>query len=78
MRRLSKTHTLSWWNGSDKYAPGSNLDHAVASDHLVLKQFNGADIDVRGWVQEADVAKQREWIDNFSDHSLLYFEVQKV
>ena len=78
MRRLTKTHQLSWWNGSDNYAPGGNLDHAVASNHLVFKQFNGADIDVRGWVKESDVAKQREWIDNFSDHNLLYFEVQKI
>lgn len=77
MRRLSKTNDLSWWNGSDNYAPGGNLDHAVASNHLIFKQFDGADIDVRGWVQENDIAKQREWIDNFSDHNLLFFEVQK-
>ncbi len=78
MRRLAKTTELTWWNGSDKYAPGSNLDHVVASDHLVFKKFNGADISVRGWVEESDVDKQREWIEKYSDHSLLFFEVQKA
>ena len=78
MRRLPKTFDLSWWNGSDHYAPGSNLDHVVASNHLSFKKFNGAEVSVRGWAEEMDIEKQKEWIHKYSDHNLLYFEVQKV
>ena len=65
-------------NGKDKYAPGSNLDHVVAANHLQFKSFNGAEVSVRGWAEETDVAKQKKWIKKYSDHNLLYFEVQKV
>ena len=78
MRRLPKTYDLSWWNGKDKYAPGSNLDHVVAANHMIFKKFNGAEVSVRGWAEEADLQKQKQWIKKYSDHNLLYFEVQKV
>lgn len=78
MRLLDKTFPLSWWNGSDTYAPGGNLDHVVASDHLVFKKFEGgAEVSVRGWAAETDIAKQRAWIKKYSDHNLLYFEVHR-
>ncbi|MEM7208657.1 MAG: endonuclease/exonuclease/phosphatase family protein [Pseudomonadota bacterium] len=78
MRRLKKSADLSWWNGSDHYKPGSNLDHVVAADHLKFKNFAGSEVSARGWVEKASGAEQKEWIDNFSDHALLYFEVQKA
>ncbi len=78
MRRLSKSGDLTWWNGNDKYKPGSNLDHVVAADHLQFRTIAGSEVSVRGWPEEATDAKKRAWINKYSDHGLLYFEVQKV
>ena len=83
MRRLLKSHEKTWSNGSRSSLPPANLDHVYGAKHLVFKQFkNGSndevDIDVRGWVNEPTIPDQDTWIANFSDHSLLYFEVQKV
>jgi len=74
MRRLSKTHTATWWNGKDNWKP-SSLDHVYAANHLNFKNFNGAEIEVNGWVQETTKAKKKSWIDRFSDHCLLYGEL---
>ena len=78
MRRLPKRHELTWWNGNEKYAPGSNLDHVVAADHLSFRTFaGGSEVDVRGWADESTDSKKRKWIEKHSDHGLLYFEVQR-
>lgn len=78
MRLLSKTAPATWSNGSKSSIPNSNLDHVVAADHLVFTQFNGSDVSVRGWAEKKTTQEQDEWIKQFSDHSLLYFEVHKV
>lgn len=78
MVRLPKTSEISWWNGKDEYKPGSKLDHVVAAKHLRFKEFNGIPVDVRGWVEFDTEEEQKEWIEKYSDHCLLYFEVQKV
>ena len=78
MRRLQKSSDLTWWNGKDKYKPGSNLDHILAAEHLTFKQIDGADVSVRGWPSEPTDVKKQAWIKKYSDHALLYFEVQKV
>jgi endonuclease/exonuclease/phosphatase family metal-dependent hydrolase len=78
MRLLTKTAPATWSNGSKSSIPPSNLDHVIAADHLQFTQFNGCDVSVRGWAEQTSPAKQDEWIAQYSDHSLLYFEVQKV
>jgi hypothetical protein len=78
MRRLTKDELYTWNNGSQSSMPPSNLDHVVAAEHLQFRQFSGADVTVLGWPKEPTAAKQDAWIDKFSDHGLLYFEVQKV
>lgn len=78
MRRLSKTSELTWWNGKQKYKPGSSLDHVMAAQHIGFKLIEGAEVAVRGWPERSTDAQKRDWIENFSDHGLLYFEVQKV
>jgi hypothetical protein len=83
MRRLEKSHEKTWGGGSTSSFAPANLDHVYAAKHLVFKQFKNAsndnvDIDVRGWVNEPNISDQDTWIVNYSDHSLLYFEVQKV
>jgi hypothetical protein len=77
MRRLSKNSPHTWSNGSGSSIPPSNLDHVVAAEHLAFRQFGGADIDVRGWPKLKKEAEQDKWIRDFSDHALLFLEVQK-
>ena len=84
MRRLSKTQDATWSNGSTSSIPDSNLDHVFASKHLLFKQFTKpsdgtkVDVDVRGWVNQPSPDDKDNWIEDYSDHCLLYFEVQKV
>jgi exonuclease III len=83
LRRLIKTHDATWSNGSASTIPDSNLDHVYASEHLKFKQFSKtggkkADVSVRGWVNKVTNADKDKWIKDFSDHSLLFLEVQKV
>ncbi|MES9902802.1 MAG: endonuclease/exonuclease/phosphatase family protein [Sedimenticola sp.] len=78
MVRLEKNAPATWWNGpGSRYAP-SDLDHVLASEHLRFKQFSGAAIDVRGWPGLATEDEQDRWIGAYSDHGLLYVDVQKV
>lgn len=76
LRRLPKTHELTWWNGSDNYAPGSSLDHVFAEESMRFKTFDQqAEIAVTGWPQESTPESRRSWIDRYSDHALLYGEI---
>ncbi|MDH5700513.1 MAG: hypothetical protein OEZ41_11185 [Nitrospirota bacterium] len=78
MQVLDKSYSETYWPGSrSSYAPG-NLDHVVAADHLQFKAFGSAHIDIRGWPQETTPEKRDAWTRKYSDHALLYFEVQKV
>jgi len=78
MRIANKSAASTFWPGTTSRYDPSDLDHVVAADHLTFRNFGGAQVDVRGWVDEStDRAKDR-WTKKFSDHALLYFEVQKV
>ncbi|HEU5142145.1 MAG TPA: endonuclease/exonuclease/phosphatase family protein [Solirubrobacterales bacterium] len=74
MRLLGKTADSTW---GKKSGARSNLDHVVASQQLRFKSFGGKEVEVRGWPQLSDEAEQAKWIGRYSDHALLYFEVQK-
>ncbi len=76
MRLLVKDEPGSWWNGGAGIGP-SNLDQVVAVDHLRFKEFAGADVTVLGWPKLSG-EERKKWIDEYSDHGLLYFEVQRV
>lgn len=81
MRVLQKDQDATWWNGPGSRFPPSDLDHVVATKHLNFRQFSGSDVTVLGWpkvrADDGDAAAGT-WIDRFSDHGLLSFEVQKV
>jgi hypothetical protein len=78
LRIVEKNQPCTWWNGPDStYAPG-NFDHVVAAKHLKFKTFGSAEVDVRGWPKEPTDAAKADWIEQYSDHGLLYFEVQRV
>jgi hypothetical protein len=78
MHRLSKTVEETYWGGSKLDEPAANLDHAFATKHLKFRDFGGSEVLVTGWVDEADSTDRDTWTSKYSDHSLLYFEVQKV
>lgn len=83
MRRLKKSYEKTWNAGSDSSLEPANLDHIYAAKHLEFKVFRNenneeVEVDVRGWVNESTIGDQDKWIADYSDHSLLYFEVQKV
>jgi exonuclease III len=81
MRRLVGTHDTSWSNGSGSSLAPSSLDHVYASNNLRFKTWPRADgrlaeVALRGWVEEPTDAKKDAWIARYSDHALMYFEVQ--
>lgn len=82
MRRLLKSHDASWSNGSKSSLKPANLDHVFASNNLGFRSFTRpldglvADVQLRGWVDAATPAAADAWIRDYSDHSLMYFEVQ--
>jgi hypothetical protein len=83
MHRLRKVHDKTWYGGSTSRYEPANLDQVYAAEHLAFRLFKNADnedveVDVRGWVNEPSIDGQDAWIDEYSDHSLLYFEVQKA
>ncbi len=75
MKLLDKTHPDTYWSAS--YGT-SNLDQAVAAAHLQFKSFGGSSIRVTGWPDEPTDAAKAAWVGRYSDHALLYLEVQKV
>ncbi len=77
MKILSKNANFTWWNGPTSKMKPMGLDQVVASKQLNFIQFNKKDIDVRGWVKEKSDNEKGNWIKNYSDHSLLYFEILK-
>jgi hypothetical protein len=78
MRTLTKNKPHTWSNGSTSRFKPSNLDHVVAADHLKFKPFTGADVRVLGWPDEPTPTAQDMWIKRFSDHAILFFEVQRA
>lgn len=82
MRRLAKTYAATWSGGSQSRLPDSNLDHVYASKNLSFRQYPNEhgvqkDVDVRGWVKYTGLDRDR-WLNDYSDHALLYFEVQQI
>lgn len=75
MKVLAKDEVATWWGGGA--LPRSNLDHVVAAEHLSFKSFAGAEVSVRGWPKLGSIDEQRTWVTRYSDHALLFFEVQK-
>ena len=77
MRLLPKTHDVTWWNGGDNLEP-SDLDHVVGGDQVQFADQNGSLVAVRGWPELADEADQIDWINDHSDHGLLFFEITGI
>jgi exonuclease III len=78
MHRLRKSHDKTWSGGEDSIYQDSDIDHVYASENIKFTQFNGADVDVRGWVNAITDEEKYKWINDYSDHSILYFEVLNI
>jgi hypothetical protein len=83
MRRLRKAYEETWSGGNTSSFAPANLDHVYGAKHLAFRPFKNpqnedVELDVRGWVSESSVTARDAWIANYSDHSLLYFEVEKL
>lgn len=74
MRLLSKDHPNTFFNGTNGTYPPANLDHVFAANSVKILQNNGSDVSVLGWPQAQD---KDLWINEFSDHAILYFEITK-
>ena len=78
MRILNKSQSNTYWPGANSSYEPSNLDHVVAAEHMKFKKFGANEVRVSGWVDETSDAKKDDWVKTYSDHAMLYFEVQKV
>jgi len=78
MQRLATTHPFTFNDGSASTLPKSLLDHVYATRNLTFRDMGGAPVRVAGWAEETTVAAQDAFIDAFSDHAPLIFEVQGV
>lgn len=72
MKLLSKDHPNTFFNCTNGTYPPANLDHVFASNSVQIMKNNGSEVCVLGWPQEQD---KDSWIEDFSDHAILYFEV---
>ena len=66
---------VTWYNGSKYYTP-SNLDQVVASKQMDIRGQgnNPSIISVLGWTKLPE-NQWKTWLDKYSDHAMLYFEV---
>jgi hypothetical protein len=67
---------VTWWNGSSGYEP-ADLDHVVASEQMELKGLldDRPMVSVLGWVGVDTEAGEKAWIEAYSDHAMVGFEV---
>ena len=73
MTIVDKDQSVTWWGGGP--INPSNLDHVVASDHLNVRGKTTTKINVLGWPQQSSTTAQLNWINKYSDHALLYGQV---
>lgn len=77
LKVLSKTHDETYGSFNRRVPLTSDLDHAVASEHLKFKSISGKDVLVEGWCDEPTIEKKKKWTEEYSDHNLLFFTVME-
>lgn len=78
MKLLSKSNDYTWFPGLAGRYDYANLDHVIAANHLRFRKYGESEVDVRGWCEKETEILQSDWTDSYSDHCLLFLEVQKV
>ena len=76
MELLPKAAPFTWSPKTGSTLTQANLDHVVAADHLSFTPFGDGLVDVRGWPQTTTESDRDQWLTDYSDHALLYFEIQ--
>lgn len=75
MRLIPKDHNVTLWGGPGSSYPPVNADHVFASEHLnIRRNQNIAGVSVIGW-PALPTAQQGPWIQELSDHGMIYGEV---
>jgi len=75
IRRLRKDAPATWWGGPKSSYPPSDLDHVLCSDHLKFRLRRGFEASVLGWPKQKTDRSKARWIEQYSDHGMLWVEV---
>jgi len=79
LHQQQKTHDATFNNGSNSSYPPADLDHVYATDNLSFAdQGGGAKVRVAGWAEAANTADEDAWIERYSDHAPLIFEIENL
>lgn len=63
----------------EKRVPEKPIDpiiDLIAAQPMKFRSFGGSRVDVRGWPQLESAAERDAWAKRYSDHAMLYFEVE--
>jgi hypothetical protein len=78
MRRLIKDKPCTWRGMVKNKIADSDLDQVVAAEHLKFKKYGNVSVTVKGWPELKTEAEKDDWNKKYSDHALIYLEVEKV
>lgn len=78
MNSLIKSYQYTYYNGSSSSYPPSELDHVFAAKHLDFETITpeGATLKVAGWAELNSDQEKDAWINEFSDHAPLIFQLK--
>ena len=73
---VPKDRNVTLWNGPGSTQPPADADHVFASNHLDIRPGNqGGGVSVKGWPQLTTDLEKGQWIEELSDHAMIYGEV---
>jgi hypothetical protein len=76
MSLIQKDQPFTLWGGTGSSYPPADADHIFASDQLDIRPgAAGNGVSVRGWPELATDALKTQWINQISDHAMLFGEV---
>ena len=73
---VPKDRNVTLWNGPGSSLPPADADHVFASQHLDIRPGDqGVGVSVKGWPELQTDAEKAQWINEISDHAMIYGEV---
>ena len=73
---IPKDRNVTLRNGPGSSQPPADADHVFASSHLDIRPGNqGVGVSVKGWPELPTDAQKGQWINELSDHAMIYGEV---
>ncbi len=67
--------TVIWMDQASAF---KHLRFTIKIHNVHSRRWTQAEVDMRGWTNQTIAAGKDQWIKGFSDHSLLYLEVQRI